>query len=54
MDDKIARSAPQFNPPADQTERRFIDRYGRTHSDAILRNWSTAAQKAMGIRETSR
>jgi hypothetical protein len=28
----------------------FIDRYGHRHSDAVLRNWSPAAIRAMGIR----
>jgi hypothetical protein len=29
---------------------RLIDRYGHEHSEAILRNWTPAAIKAMGIR----
>ena len=29
---------------------RLIDRYGHEHSEAIFRNWTPAAIKAMGIR----
>ena len=29
---------------------RLVDRYGREHSEAVLRNWSEKALKALGIR----
>ena len=28
----------------------LIDRYGHIHSEAVFRNWSSAAIKALGIR----
>jgi hypothetical protein len=43
-----ARAGPQLASADDQ--KRYIDKFGRFHTDAILCAWSAATQKAMGIR----
>jgi hypothetical protein len=41
--------SPSFSEPAKNAQA-FIDRFGHRHSEAILKNWSPAAIRAMGIR----
>jgi hypothetical protein len=33
-----------------ETVQVFIEKFGHRHTDAVLRNWSPAALRAMGIR----
>jgi hypothetical protein len=54
---EIKRSADEVEHPSDnespgpkQDRKPFIDKHGHLHSEAILRNWSPAAIRALGIR----
>jgi hypothetical protein len=43
-------------PPLNQSQpekigQQFVDKFGRFHSDAILKNWSPRALHAMGVRK---
>jgi hypothetical protein len=37
-------------PDFSEEGRRFVDKYGRFHSEAILKNWSPQALHALGVR----
>ena len=43
---RTSSSAPEPTVSADQ----LLDKYGHVHSEAVLRHWTPAALKALGIR----
>jgi hypothetical protein len=47
--DLLGGSHPSGNNRTEKTQV-FVDRFGHHHSEAILKNWSPAAIKALGIR----
>jgi hypothetical protein len=42
---KISKDKATTPPPG-----QLVDRYGNLHTEGVLRNWSPAALKALGIR----
>lgn len=42
--------APDDSPDCRAGQGGLVDRFGNVHSEAILRNWSPATIRAMGIR----